>query len=416
MPSGRANDLNGIYLLTIMPEKPASLEKSHKPLIASITVPNFAATISNTVMGLLLIEIAFTFFGNSSPASIAKAGQLSTVNSIAETAIAVAMSFLVIRFRHKALYLSGVFIVIISAIGNFFAPTLLWMQAFFFLEGLGSMMVLIIATTLVGDLLPTKQKGKAISYIIASIFMVSFAFSPLINYISGSEGWRYNFLLFVLPAAVVGLVISLYGVPIQAKRETSTSSIIASFRKVLSNLSATACLLCQFFLVGASIALFTLPFFVRQFSLPLTNRVYILMAASGIYVFSGLVTGRLVNRLKAKNLVIIGALLDGIFIIALFLAPSLWMSLAFNFTHVWFAGMAIAAFPCLILDQVPTSRGTMVSLSRAFSKGGDALAPALGGFLLLTFSSYNVLGAALGTLSIIGAIIVFAAVRNPDIA
>lgn len=391
-------------------------EKFHKPFMASITVPNFSATISNTIMTLLLIEIATTFFGNSSPASIAKAGQLSTINSIAEATIAVAMGFLVVRFRHKALYLSGVFMVIISAIGNFFAPALLWMQVFYFLEGLGSMMVLIIATTLVGDLLPTKQKGKAISYIIASIFLVSFAFPPLISYIAGSEGWRYNFLLFVLPAAIVGLVASLYGVPLQSKVvKSENSSIIGSFRKVFSNRSATACLLCQFFLVGASIGLFTLPFFVNQFKLPVGDRVYILMAASGIYVLSGLVTGMLVNRLKAKNLVILGALFDGICIIALFRAPSLWTSLAFNFTHVWFAGMALAAFPCLILDQVPTSRGTMVSLSRAFSKGGDALAPALGGLLLALFSSYSILGTALGTLSIIGAIVVLAAVRNPAI-
>jgi predicted MFS family arabinose efflux permease len=390
-------------------------ETSYKSLIASITIPNFAATISNTVLTLLLIEIAVSFFGNSSPASIAKAGQLSTINSLAEAAIAVAMGFLVIRFRHKALYLSGVFIVIVSAIGNFFAPTLLWMQAFYFLEGLGSMIVLIIATTLVGDLLPTKQKGKAISYIIASIFLVSFAFPPLISYIAGSEGWRYNFLLFVFPAAVVGLVIVLYGVPIHAKGEKSNTSIVGSFRKVLSNRSATACLLCQFFLVGASVALFTLPFFVSQFGLPREDRVYILMTASGIYVLSGLVTGRLVNRLKSKNLVIMGALFDGIFITALFLAPSLWTSLAFNFVHVWFAGMALASFPCLVLDQIPTSRGTMVSLSRAFSKAGDALTPALGGLLLLMFSSYSLLGATLGTLSIIGAIVVLAFVHNPTV-
>ncbi len=384
-------------------------------MIASVTVPNFAATISNTVMTLLLIEIALTFFGNATPASSAKASQLSTINSIAEAAIAVAMSFLVVRFRPKALYLSGVFIVIVSAIGNFFAPTLLWMQAFYFLEGLGSMMVLVIATTLVGDSLPTKQKGKAVSHIFASVFLVSFAFPPLINYIAGTEGWRFNFLLFVLPAAVVSLVISLYGVPVQAKSEKSNTSIVRSFREVLSNSSATACLLCQFFLVGASVALFTFPFFVSHFRLPIEDRVYVLMAASGIYVFSGLVTGRLVNRLKAKNLVILGALLDGIFIVALFSAPSFWMSLAFNFVHVWFAGMALASFPCLVLDQVPTSRGTMISLSRAFSKGGDALVPALGGLLLVLFSSYSLLGVALGALSIVGSIIVLTFVRNPAV-
>ncbi len=159
-----------------------------KSLIASTTVPSFAATISNTVVTLFLVEIAITFFGNASPASIAMASQLSTVNSIGEAAAAIAMGFLVVRFRHKALYLSGVFLVIVSAIGIFFAADLLWMQAFYFLEGIGSIMVAIMAGTLVGDLLPQKQKGKAIGYIYASIFLVSFAFPPLINFIAGAGG------------------------------------------------------------------------------------------------------------------------------------------------------------------------------------------------------------------------------------
>jgi predicted MFS family arabinose efflux permease len=385
-----------------------------KSFIAAVTVPNFASTISNTVLTLLLADIAIAFFGNSKPAAVGITGQLSTINSIGEAVVALLMGFLVVRFRHKGLYLSGVFLVIVSAIGNFLAPTLLWMQVFYFLEGLGSMTIAIIAATFVGDLLSEHQKGKVISYVVAAAFLVPLLGAPLINYIADAQSWRYNFLLFVFPAALIGLLIAYYGVPSNSEKPSySKISILNSFKQVLSNRSAVSCFLCQFFFVGVSIALFTLPFFREQFSLPRSATVYILMAASGIYVVSTLFTGRLVNKLHAKTLVIVGTLLDGIFTAGLFSAPSLAISLALNFAHVWFAGMAISSFSCLILDQVPSSRGTTISLNRVFGKAGDALIPIVGGLVLVAFASYSYLGLALGVMSVIGAAIVFFFVQNP---
>ena len=367
------------------------------------------------MIGLLLADIALTFFGNSKPASVGLAGQLSTVNSIGEAAVALAMGFLVVRFRHKLLYLSGVFLVIASAVGSFLAPTLQWMQVFYFLEGIGSMMTAVIASTLVGNLLADKDKGRVISYVVAAVFLESFVGAPIVNFIAGAEGWRYNFLLFVFPAAVVGLLIALYGIPFKNQKvsEKSESHTISSFRQVFVNRSALFCLLCQFFFIGTSVSLFTLPFFRSQFSLPRTATVYILMAASATYLISSLVTGRLVNKLRAKNLVVVGTLLDGVFIVGLFLAPTLVLSLALNFTHVWFAGMAFASFSCLILDQVPGARGTMISLNSVFGKAGNALTPIIGGLVLGVLSSYSSLGLTLGVMSITGAALVFLFVKNP---
>jgi MFS family permease len=263
--------------------KTTKKQTSKKALIASVTVPSFASTISNTILTLLLADIAIEFFGNANQTSIGIAGQLSTVNSIGEAVIALLMGFLVIKFRHKALYLSGVFLVVASAIGNFLAPNLLWMQAFYFLEGTGSMMTAIIAATIIGDILPMKQKGKVISYVVAAAYLVPVAGTLLINYIAEVPGWRYNYLLFVLPAAVTGLLISTYGIPAKNKKPTTTKNpTINSFKHVFVSRSAVSCLLCQFFFVGSSIAVFTLPFFRTQFSLPRTSTAYILIAASSL--------------------------------------------------------------------------------------------------------------------------------------
>jgi hypothetical protein len=84
-------------------------ETFKKSFVASLTVPTFASVISNVMLTLLITDIALTFFGNASQASVGIVSQLSTVNSVGEASIALLMGFLVVRFRHKLLYLSGVF-------------------------------------------------------------------------------------------------------------------------------------------------------------------------------------------------------------------------------------------------------------------------------------------------------------------
>jgi len=71
--------------------------------------------------------------------------------------------------------------------------------------------------------------------------------------------------------------------------------------------------------------------------------------------------------------------------------------------HVWFAAFATPAFVYLVLEQVPSSRGTMMSLNIMFNNIGNIIAPALGGALLfLTSGIYGAVGLALGSITILG--------------
>jgi predicted MFS family arabinose efflux permease len=387
--------------------------KISKRLTAALAVPSMANQISNTVLGLLSADIAITFFGNSQPSSVGITGQLSTVNSIAEVAIALLMGFLVLQFRHKLLYLSGVIIIAISTIGNFLAPTFFWLEVFYALEGIGSMVTIIIASTIIGNMLPVSQKGKAISYFFSAAFIIPILGAFLITSIADIAGWRYNFLLFALPTAIVGLILILYGVPSKTEDLSQPKRpALQNFKEVFSSRSAAACLLSQFFFVGVTIALFTIPFFRAQFNIPRSYTAFILIAASAIYIVSGLATGRIINRFTAKRLVVLGTFLDGIFIIVLFFAPTLWLALLFDFAHVFVAGMAYTSFGCLVLDQVPKSRGTMISMSKVFTKAGDSIAAAIGGLMLVWFSSYSALGIALGAISMCASAVILLLAKN----
>ena len=72
--------------------------------------------------------------------------------------------------------------------------------------------------------------------------------------------------------------------------------------------------------------------------------------------------------------------------------------------HVWFGASAIPAFICLVLEQAPQHRGTMMSLNSLFNNMGNAIAPAIGGALLvLTSRFYGAIGVVFGSMSLAGA-------------
>jgi len=227
-------------------------------------------------------------------------------------------------------------------------------------------------------------------------------------------------MLLGLPFAVAALAVSHFGIPSRShkhKPEVSKKEYIRSFKHVFLNKSAAACLIASLFFTG-TIGLFAINFMRQQFwsDLPLPLQVqyasYVAMVSTLLFAAGGLVAGRLANKYSVKTLTVAGALGDGIFIILLFLAPNLWLALAFNWLHVWSATTAGTALSCLALDQVPEARGTMMSLKSVFGNTGNALGPAIGGALLI-WASYPPLGLVLGAMSIIASAIILIIARDP---
>jgi MFS family permease len=384
--------------------------------VPSLVLPAFAAIISNGILTLLLSQIALTFFGSSSPASVGFAGQIGTVNSAAEAVFAVLTGFLAVRFRHKPLFLVGVLLVTVSAVGNFLAPTFVLMQVFFAVEGIGSVIVAITGLTLIGDMLPPSKKPKAVSYVLSAVFFGGIVGAPIIGLITGFGGWRYSFLLYALPVSVICLIMAFFGIPsvprgqqVAARKE----NYIGSFKQVLLNKSAASCLVSQLLSVAQIVGIYAIAFFQGQFLAPISSAVYIVMGSASLMIVGSLVAGRIVNRFGRKRTTVLCSILDGVFLISVFLMPNLWAALTFNFVHVLFMAMAIAAFNCLALDQVPQSRGTMMSLTSVFGKIGNTIAAAVGELVLVLFSSFQLLGLAFGVMTIATAAILSVLTKDP---
>jgi DHA1 family inner membrane transport protein len=384
-----------------------------KRFVPAIVFMVFALNIASLTLTLLTREIGATFFGSDTQAIVGITSQLSTIGFAAAVATGVAMSVLAIRFGHKSLLLTGVMLQVVSAAGSFFAPTFLWMQVFFAMEGVGSVISGIAFITLIGDFVPQNRKAKAVSYITAAVFLASFVGAPLISAVADLGTWRYAYLLLGLPFATAALAVSFFGIPSishEHKPVIDREKYVRSFKRVFLNKSAAACLFASLFFTGI-IGLFAINFFRQQFwsDLSLTLQAqyasYVAMVSTSLFAAGSLAAGRLANRFGVKTLTVIGALGNGIFIALLFLSPDLWLALALNWLHVWFSTTAGTALSCLALDQVPEARGTMMSLQRVFGNIGNTIGPAVGGALLV-WASYQALGFVLGAMSIVASAII----------
>jgi DHA1 family inner membrane transport protein len=389
-------------------------------LVPAIVIAVFALSIASPTLTVLTREIATTFFGSATQATVGITAQLSTITNAAQVVTGVLMSFLAIRFGHKSLLMTGILLQLISAAGAFLAPNFFGMQVFFAIDGIGSVMLAIAAITLIGDFVPQNRKAKTISYILAAAYLALFAGARLVSFVADLGTWRYAYLLLALPAAAVALAVSYIGISSASHAHQPAADrekYIRSFKQVLLNKSAAACLVGGLFFSGA-IGLFAINFFRQQFWLDLSLTLqaqyasYIVMVSTLLFAAGSLVANRLANKFGVKTLTVAGALGDGVFTVLLFLTPDLWMSLAFNWLHVWFATTAGTGLACLALDQAPKARGTMMSLQRVFGNIGNTIGPAVGGALLV-WASYQALGFVLGIMSIVASAIILFIAKDP---
>jgi MFS family permease len=133
-----------------------------------------------------------------------------TANTIFEVFFAVLMGFIAIRFRFRPLILIGVGLVLVSAIGSFFTPNLIFLAICSGIEGGGTVMVGIAGMSMVGQYMPFEKKAKTVSYLIAVTMVVSLVGAPIVTAITNFGGWRINYLLFSVPISAIALFTLLF--------------------------------------------------------------------------------------------------------------------------------------------------------------------------------------------------------------
>jgi predicted MFS family arabinose efflux permease len=277
----------------------------------------------------------------------------------------------------------------------------------FSLTGLGFAIVVSMVPTLIGELLPLEKRTGAIGWTMSSVALLYLFGTLFTNFIAGLGGWRLAFLGFVLPIALLGLLLVIRGLPSTSRNHLPTTSIgsyLDGFKVVLSNKSASACLVGTALSTATwfSLVLYFASFFRQRFLVSIDFVSVITIGTSLSVVLGNIICGRLVNRFGRKPLTVFSSFLIGVLSYSVTNIPNLWLSIAFLIFFCISAAIMITSFSSLTLEQVPRFRGTMMSLSSAAMSMGDLIGGALGGLLLIKFD-YGFLGITFGALAVVGA-------------
>jgi len=375
---------------------------SRRLILPSIAVARCVVAPPLIVTGLLLIEISDAF-----GVSIGVAGQIRTASSILAIIFALLMGVLSVRFNHKSILLTGLLIYSVSALGCSSASNFNMMLIVYSITGLGFAMVVSMVTTLIGELLPLEKRTGAIGWTMSSVALIYLIGTLITNFIAGLGGWRMAFLGFVLPIALLGLLLAIKGLPSTSSSHlpmTSMGSYLDGFKVVISNRSASACLVGTALSTATwfSFVIYVASFFRQRFLVSIDFVSAITIGTSLSYVLGSIICGRLVNRFGRKPLTVFSGFLVGVLAYSVTNVPNLWLSMAFSIIFCIFAAIMITSFSSLTLEQVPRFRGTMMSLSSAAMSTGDVIGGAVGGLLLIKFD-YGVLGIIFGALAVVGA-------------
>ena len=380
--------------------------------LPSLVISSFASGPITVWATLLLIDIGSTF--NTSEGVT---GQINTAYSIAAFIFALSMGVLSIRFKHKFLLLVGITLMSVSALGCFLASNFVAMLICYSISGMGFAMVNPMIFALIGEHLHLKRRTNAIGLVVAGGALVYVIGAPVIAIMSGPGDWRLPVLGFVMPILLTSLLLAFLGLPsasLDPQTVVDRASYFKSFKEILLNKSAVACLTGDMLRSAAFVAvvIYVTSFVRRRFLLPTDLASIVLLVGALCYALGSLVCGLFVNRFGRKLSAVGTALLSGIFTISYAYVPNLWLSLVLIFVASWLFGMVASAANSLTLEQVPKLRGTMMSIDSAVVNLGSALGTAVGGAALLAFN-YEGLGSALGAMGIVAAVILFALAIDP---
>jgi predicted MFS family arabinose efflux permease len=384
--------------------------------VASIALAFFGTSMLDVLASLFLIDITKTFIGFSDLTTIAIVSQIVTISGIAAMITGLLNGFFCVKINHKKLLLIGALCIVIGSLGCLLAPNLLAMMIFYPLDGVGTVLVGSMAFTLIGESLPLEQKARSVGWVTATgIFStgVGFAFA---GYIATFGTWRTYLLWYSLPISIVALAAAYLIIPAHVPTSTSINvqTIKESFKRVLVNKSAAACLVGHTLMNAASIwSFFAATFWRTQFLLSVQETAIITVAVVMVYAVGGVLGGRLVDRGGRKPMVVATCGVRGLLILGIVFMPTFWSALVLSFVATLVGGLALTAGHTLNLEQASGARGTMMSLSATCGSLGITLGVAVGGVALASTFGFKALGATLGSLAIAAAILIYILAKDP---
>ena len=286
--------------------------------------------------------------------TVGTASQILTISSFVGLIVGFIMGFLTVRFKHKSLFLLGMALFGVGALGSFFAPDFESILFFSLFLGIGAAMIGIVVFALIGDFLPLEKKGMAIGLAMGGVFIANLVMPQVTSVITNAAGWRFVLLWFIFPIAVVSLLFGFFVLPSKPRQEQTANKpqYLKAFKQILSNKSALACQ------VGTTLANFSflvpvyaVSFYRLYFNESLSTSAIFYSIASVIGILGVIVGGRLINRIGRKPLTVVASVISGIFAVLIAFMPNAWASAAMWMVSAGFASVSITGLNSLALNK-----------------------------------------------------------------
>lgn len=379
------------------------LEEAESPTIWRLMIPlviaNLTMTSAMMITGMLLVDI-----GHSFGVPVGIAGQIQTAAFAMTVAFALLMGVLSVRFSHKTLLMIGLLCAAVSALGSALAQNFITMLLVYSMCGISYGMVAPMTNAIIGENLPVEKRGSAMGWNIGGQGLAALCAASVVGLVGD---WRLCFGAYVMPSALLSLLLALRFLPSASKGSGSVISggkYLQGFGEIFSNRSAFACLLGVLISAtsGQVVAMYYGSFLRQRFLLSTGALSVFLVVCSLAMLGCLLLVGRYLNRFGRKPLTILAAALISVASALYASVPNIVLSMILITLGGSAMGMRLVAGNSLTLEQVPKSRGTMMSLNQAVISTGQFLGTAAGGLLILLqgYEMAGIIMAAVGLVAI----------------
>ncbi|MEU5258328.1 MFS transporter [Amycolatopsis sp. NPDC021455] len=182
---------------------------SHRQIVtilSGLMCGMFLAALDQTIVGTSIVKIANDLHGFDLQA------WATTAYLITSTIVTPIYGKLSDIYGRKPFYLTAIAIFVAGSAASTFATSMYELAAFRAVQGLGAGGLMSLAMTILGDIVPPRERAKYQGYILA-VFGLSTVLGPVlggffagIDTLAGLHGWRWVFLINV-PIGVVALFV-----------------------------------------------------------------------------------------------------------------------------------------------------------------------------------------------------------------
>jgi len=319
------------------------------------------------------------------------------------------------RFGRKRFLVAGSLIMGVFTVLSAFATSFPVLVATRMIAGIGSSVIWPNVTATVGDNVPYRERGTAMSTVIGLNTMASVIGIPLAGIVAEGTSWRVSVAIVgVLSIAAAGLIFWKLR---PAQTPLNSARVRELYHSIVTNRSALGAIASS--LLGAlywfTWATYIVVFFEESFGLSQgLASTFALTQGLGVLVGSQL-GGRLGARIGHKPVVAGSVLVSGaLLLFQTNLTPPLVPTALLNLALSAVIGARFASNTTLLTEQVPEARGTLLALSASVTSASIVAGAAVGGILIDGLGFWS-LGAFCFAAAVLAATVVTLFVREEPI-